>query len=289
MNAIQRQRVCSWGWEGSGTNACPGFPAVPHRTLLRGVDAGREPRGGGAGRRPRAHLSVHLDGLRLQRGAPSPAQRLPARPRPQLPRVGPHHEEAAVLGPGRAAGQRLCPRRARSRWRQQREQGQRGEQGAEEARLPAARGRHVRAAQGAPPPGENAQRERERGRPGSSPALPAPRAAPARSRRRRHVRSRSRVPRAPSRQRPPGACPARRRGESGREGRGGRGLEARGCALPTAHTWPASPLPSQLHLGADLPARGRGQAALSPSPFRRHSPARPRLPPRPGESLGQRK
>lgn len=79
-----------------------------------------------------AHLSIHLDGLRLQSSAPSPPERflvrppgVPARPQPQLSRVALHHEEALVLGQRQAvAVQRLRPDLAESPGRQQRDQGE---------------------------------------------------------------------------------------------------------------------------------------------------------------------
>lgn len=79
-----------------------------------------------------AHLSIHLDGLRLQSSAPSPPERLlvrppgvPARPQPQLARVALHHEEAPVLRQRWAAAvQRLRPDLAESPGRQQRDQGE---------------------------------------------------------------------------------------------------------------------------------------------------------------------
>ena len=101
--------------EGRKTNASREVPsgACTWRRQLR-MDAGvrrrrekREPEGR---RGPTAHLSVHLDGLLLQGSAPSPPERLlvrppgrSARPQPQFERVAPHHEEATVLGPRRAA------------------------------------------------------------------------------------------------------------------------------------------------------------------------------------------
>ena len=145
-----------------------------------GVRRRREKREPEGRRGPTAHLSVHLDGLLLQGSAPSPPERLlvrppgrPARPQPQFERVAPHHEEATVLGPRRAApGQRLGPDLTDSPRGQQRDQDE--EEG--ESRLPpAAPCRHVRAnatAGGAATRRECAARGRDAGRAGAARAAP---------------------------------------------------------------------------------------------------------------------
>ena len=157
-------------WEATAKDGCGGEAAQ-----------GEERAGGWRG--PTAHLSVHLDRLVLQGSAPSPPERLlvrppgrPARPTPQLERVAPHHEEAPILRPGRAAaGQRLRPDLAESPGRQQRYQGE--EEG--ESRLPpAAPCRHVRAnatAGGAAARRECAARGRDAGRAGAARAAPGDR------------------------------------------------------------------------------------------------------------------
>lgn len=97
-----------------------------------GVRKRRERKAQGEGGLQTAHLSIHLDGLRLQGSAPAPPERLLvrpagslARPQPQLARVAAHHEEALVLGQGRAAAvQGLRPHLAESPGRQQRDQGE---------------------------------------------------------------------------------------------------------------------------------------------------------------------
>lgn len=152
-----------------------------------GVRRRREKREPEGRRGPTAHLSVHLDGLLLQGSAPSPPERLlvrppgrPARPQPQFERVAPHHEEATVLGPRRAApGQRLGPDLTDSPRGQQRDQDE--EEG--ESRLPpAAPCRHVRAnatAGGAAARRECAARGRDAGRAGAARAAPGAPGRPA--------------------------------------------------------------------------------------------------------------
>lgn len=171
-NASREVPSSACTWEATAKDGCGGEAAQ-----------GEERAGGRRG--PTAHLSVHLDRLGLQGSAPSPPERLlvrppgrPARPTPQLERVAPHHEEAPILGPRRAAaGQRRRPDLAESPGRQQRYQGE--EEG--ESRLPpAAPCRHVRAnatAGGAAARRECAARGRDAGRPGPRAPLPGLQAA----------------------------------------------------------------------------------------------------------------